>query len=158
MLAYGSTGSGALGAGSAADVDSTTLVEAVSDGWWYSLFLPDHRLVVAFMTDADLLDATGARRADGLRALLDRAPATAPECRRPTRPSTGRGPRPDPRTPVGWTTVAGPDWLAVGDAAVAFDPLASYGIAAALGEGFYAARRWPISWAVDATRCSITPG
>ena len=121
------------------DADSTTLVEAVSDGWWYSLFLPGHRLVVAFMTDADLLDRTGARRVDGLQALLDEAPATR------TRVQTV-GARPDwsqarirPAHTGRLTTVAGPDWLAVGDAAVAFDPLASYGIAAALGEGFYAA-------------------
>jgi hypothetical protein len=35
--------------------DSFTLVEAIEDGWWYSAILPDLRLVVAFMTDADLL-------------------------------------------------------------------------------------------------------
>jgi 2-polyprenyl-6-methoxyphenol hydroxylase-like FAD-dependent oxidoreductase len=34
--------------------DSFTLVEAVEDGWWYSAMLPDRRVVVAFMTDADL--------------------------------------------------------------------------------------------------------
>jgi hypothetical protein len=28
--------------------------EAVEDGWWYSLMLPDLRVVVASMTDADL--------------------------------------------------------------------------------------------------------
>ena len=135
VLAYGSSVSGPEDA----DADSTTLVEAVADGWWYSLFLPGRRLVVAFMTDADLLDSTDARRPDGLRAQLDRAPVTLSrvrDCdaeldwsRAVIRPAhTGR-----------LETVAGPDWLAVGDAAVSFDPLASYGIAAALGEGFYAA-------------------
>jgi hypothetical protein len=34
---------------------------------------------------------------------------------------------------------AGERWLAVGDAATAFDPLSSYGISSALGSGFYAA-------------------
>ncbi|MCW2811307.1 MAG: hypothetical protein JWP61_1765, partial [Friedmanniella sp.] len=33
----------------------------------------------------------------------------------------------------------GPGWLAVGDAAITFDPLASYGIGTALGAGVYAA-------------------
>ncbi|HEX6623733.1 MAG TPA: hypothetical protein VF064_08475, partial [Pyrinomonadaceae bacterium] len=37
------------------------------------------------------------------------------------------------------SAVAGEGWLAVGDAAVSHDPLASYGISAALGAGFYAA-------------------
>jgi flavin-dependent dehydrogenase len=34
---------------------------------------------------------------------------------------------------------AGTDWLAVGDAAVAYDPLSSYGVTAALGTGLHAA-------------------
>src|SRR5580765_595886 len=31
-----------------------TLVEAVESGWWYSALLPDGKLVVVYMTDADL--------------------------------------------------------------------------------------------------------
>ena len=115
------------------------MVEAVSDGWWYSLFLPGRRLVAAFMTDADLLDSTGARRADGLRALLDQAPATASRVLAADATLDWSQVRIRPAHTGRLETVAGPDWLAVGDAAVAFDPLASYGIAAALGEGFYAA-------------------
>jgi 2-polyprenyl-6-methoxyphenol hydroxylase-like FAD-dependent oxidoreductase len=42
-----------------AAVDTTTLVEAVADGWWYSARLPDGRLVCTFMTDADLLRQNG---------------------------------------------------------------------------------------------------
>ena len=145
VLAYGSTGTSSAGDRSvvvgreAARQDSTTLVEAVADGWWYSLFLPDHRLVVAFMTDADLLDSTGARRADGLRALLDRAPATRSRVQDGDADLDWSRAVIRPAHTARLETVAGPDWLAVGDAAVAFDPLASYGIAAALGEGFYAA-------------------
>jgi flavin-dependent dehydrogenase len=37
------------------------------------------------------------------------------------------------------TTVAGDGWLAAGDSAVAYDPLASHGIAMAMGSGFNAA-------------------
>jgi flavin-dependent dehydrogenase len=145
VLAYGSTGTGStrdssVGDGiDAASQDSTTLVEAVADGWWYSLLLPDHRLVVAFMTDADLLDSTGARRADGLRALLERAPATASRVQAAEASLEWSQARIRPAHTGRLEAVAGADWLAVGDAAVAFDPLASYGIAAALGEGFYAA-------------------
>ncbi len=140
VIAYGGSRSGAADDVSDADArDSTTLVEAVPDGWWYSLFLPGRRLVAAFMTDADLLDATGVRRPDGLRAQLDRAPATrsrVQDC--DAEPDWSRAVI-RPAHTARLETVAGPEWLAVGDAAVAFDPLASYGIAAALGEGFYAA-------------------
>ena len=34
--------------------------------------------------------------------------------------------------------IAGPGWLALGDAAAAYDPLSSYGIGSAMGSGFYA--------------------
>ncbi|HEY5783378.1 MAG TPA: tryptophan 7-halogenase [Microlunatus sp.] len=135
VVVYGAAGAG----GEGADADSTTLVEAVADGWWYSLFLPGHRLVVAFMTDADLLERTGARREGGLESLFDEAPATRTRVLTADAQLDWSQARIRPAHTGRLTAVAGRDWLAVGDAAVAFDPLASYGIAAALGEGFYAA-------------------
>ena len=122
-----------------AGVDSSTLVEAVSDGWWYSLSLPGDRLVVGFMTDADLLASTGARRPDGLRALLEEAPVTRKRVLAAGVDLSREQVVLRPAHTARLTSVAGPDWLAVGDAAIAFDPLASYGIAAALGEGYHAA-------------------
>ncbi len=35
--------------------------------------------------------------------------------------------------------ITGPGWLAVGDAAAAYDPLSSYGMGSAMGSGYYAA-------------------
>ena len=35
--------------------DTYTSVEACEDGWWYTAMLPDGHMVVAFMTDADVL-------------------------------------------------------------------------------------------------------
>jgi flavin-dependent dehydrogenase len=118
--------------------DSFTLVEAVASGWWYSAWLPGGKLVAAYMTDSDLVERGAARTADGWRSLLETAEHTSrrvdeADCRAPTAPRflaahTAR-----------LSTVAGEGWLAVGDAAVSHDPLASYGITAALGAGFYAA-------------------
>jgi flavin-dependent dehydrogenase len=112
-------------------VDTYTLVEAMPDGWWYSALLADGRLAVAFMTDADLLGRTdwqerlaetretrarvedhGYRRTAALRIL----PAESSRLDR----------------------IAGEGWLALGDAAAAYDPLSSHGIGSALGSGFYA--------------------
>ena len=120
------------------DSDSFTLVEAVASGWWYSARLPGGNLIAAYMTDSDLVDHAAARRADGWRALLEAAEHTA------RRVADGGGDRPTvPRVLAAHTArlsaVAGEGWLAVGDSAVAHDPLASYGISAALGGGFYAA-------------------
>lgn len=89
------------------------------------------------MTDSDLLDRA-ALRVDGWLALLHKTEYTA------QRVGTYGGgdptpPRIKPANTVRLTTVAGDGWLAVGDSAVAFDPLASHGIATAMGSGFNAA-------------------
>ena len=56
--------------------DTTTLVEAVERGWWYSAALPDGRLVAAFMTDHDLLPP-GSTNPETWLSLLDGAAHTA---------------------------------------------------------------------------------
>jgi flavin-dependent dehydrogenase len=118
--------------------DSFTLVEAVASGWWYSAWLPGGKLIAAYMTDSDLIDRTALRDADGWRALLE----TAEQTRRRVAEGDRRRPA-APRVLAAHTArlsaVAGGGWLAVGDAAISHDPLASYGISAALGAGFYAA-------------------
>ena len=113
-------------------------LEAVADGWWYSAPIPGGRRVLAFHTDADL---PAARAYCGPAALLDHlrdAPGTAEllaEC----------GFAPD--GPHGIAAAhgcaldrpAGPGWLAVGDAALACDPLSSQGLLNALYTGLAAA-------------------
>ncbi|HYP54012.1 MAG TPA: tryptophan 7-halogenase [Pyrinomonadaceae bacterium] len=122
---------------SPADEDSFTLVEAVASGWWYSARLPGGKLIAVYMTDADLLDRDAARRAGGWLALLNVAKHTARRAAETgTRPTT---PRVMPAHAGRLTSVAGEGWLAVGDAAVTHDPLASHGITMALGGGFNAA-------------------
>lgn len=119
-------------------LDSFTLVEAVADGWWYSARLPGGRVVAVYMTDGDLLERDAVRGAEGFRALLERAKHTrARVCERARELSTR--PRVFAAHTSRLSTVAGEGWLAAGDAAVAHDPLASYGITAAMGAGVYAA-------------------
>src|SRR5262249_26453424 len=105
--------------------DSCTLVEACADGWWYSALLPGRRLIAVYMTDADLLmgdrgprqalwqmrawQAMHTRRRLGAFDLQVVPRVVAAMSSRLDRPS-GRG------------------WLAVGDAAMAFDPLSSQGL------------------------------
>jgi flavin-dependent dehydrogenase len=121
-----------------ANEDSFTLVEAVKSGWWYSAWLPGEKLIAVYMTDGDLLDRAAARTAGGWLALLGEAEHTA------RRAADGGGVRPTPPRVLPahtsrLTKVAGAGWLAVGDAAVAHDPLASHGITMALGAGLHAA-------------------
>ncbi len=117
--------------GEEGDHNSATLVEAVADGWWYTTPVPRHRRVVAFLTDADLLPNRAARTTHD----WDRRLAAAPNVRAEL--STGRW-RLHERPSILDAGVAhldqpaGRGWVAVGDAAVSFDPLSSQGILTAL--------------------------
>jgi flavin-dependent dehydrogenase len=120
------------------DENSLTVVEAVREGWWYSALIPDGKLVVAYMSDGDLASTKTARRADGWRALLkqthhtrDRVEAHGYEIL--------AGPRMVCANSSHLTRMTGESWLAVGDAASAFDPLSSQGILAALETAISAA-------------------
>ena len=119
----------------AGDLDTRTLLEATADGWWYTALVPGARRVVAFLTDADLV-APGLRSRDGfLRALsatehLDVRVAADPLL----------GPRTVPAHGAWLEPAAGAGWLAVGDAALALDPLSSQGLLTALFTGLTAGR------------------
>jgi flavin-dependent dehydrogenase len=116
--------------------DHCTLVEARRDGWWYSALLPTGRTVAAWMTDADFVP----RRRDELRGYwlrqLRLAPCTASRMRRLQLSG-------EPRIVAATTSrldhLIGPDWLAMGDAAAAVDPLSGQGVSYALEAGDRAA-------------------
>jgi flavin-dependent dehydrogenase len=130
-----------------------TLIEAVEDGWWYSVPLPGAPtssreepprtatpprakparvgdpgagdpgagMVFAYMTDSDLWLET-ARKWD---ELLELAPLTFERA--------GSRPIPPPSQIVSAASVVrcpvtGPGWMAIGDAALAFDPLSGQGV------------------------------
>jgi flavin-dependent dehydrogenase len=113
----------------------TTLVEAVENGWWYSASLPDSRLVVAFMTDADVFARGGRHSASKWLEQLSRTVHTRARAEggalvsRPliVQANSSRLDR-----------VHGDNWLAVGDAAIAFDPISGQGVYRALESGMRA--------------------
>lgn len=119
------------------DEDTSTLVEATTDGWWYSAPLPDGKLIAAYLTDGDLLDHDRQRGADSWRARLEAAPYSGRRVREGGY-AVMAAPRVVPAHTTRLAAVAGVRWLAVGDAAAAHDPLSSYGITAALGAGYHA--------------------
>lgn len=120
-----------------ADVrDATLLIEAVAGGWWYATLLPDERLLAAFMTDPPIcptgaynLASVWSVQMEGTRHIRARA--------------AGFRLSGDVRAKFAGTSVcepvAGRRWIAVGDAACAFDPLSSMGISKALQSGIAAA-------------------
>jgi flavin-dependent dehydrogenase len=113
-----------------------TLIEGAGEGWWYSAPLPDGRLVVACMTDADVAARLGLRETAGWLALACAAPQTG---RRIASRRAEGAPRLASANTSRLSSVVGVSWLAVGDAAVSFDPLSSQGIVTALECGIDAA-------------------
>ena len=116
------------------DLDGFSLVEAVADGWWYSAMLPDHSTVIAFHTDADLPAARLSLGFDGFLNLLTKTHWTAAAAA-----STGQVKCAVWRVSARGQWLANPcgnDWCAIGDAAIAFDPLSSQGLFNALYTGF----------------------
>lgn len=114
----------------------TLLIEACKDGWWYSTPLADGRVVAAYMTDADIVTRSPGRPLTFWSQRLDASHHT--KARTAAFKITGElSIRP------AWSqtlsAVAGTSWLAVGDAALSFDPLSSAGIVKGLKWGISAA-------------------
>jgi flavin-dependent dehydrogenase len=116
--------------------DGFTIVEAMENGWWYSAFVPDGRIAVAFMTDADIVREQRLNDPERWLAAL--------QATRYTRERTNGAALREPlhvRSAASAILdhVCGDGWLAIGDAASAWDPLSSSGIHKALGNAIDAA-------------------
>jgi len=136
--------------------DTRSTVETVETGWWYSAPIGTERRIVMLVTDDDLLPKEADRHAWWLGELA-----------RTTRLPHGfreigfrkDGLRED-HVPGGLVlrsarsqhldAMCGMNWLAVGDAAMAFDPLSSQGIVKAFDHAFRAASSIAAHFAGDA--------
>ena len=115
--------------------EATTLVESCEAGWWYSAPLPRGRLLVALMSDSDVVHELGLAQPAAWHALLSAQPLTAAR-------THGAAPQALQTWPAMTTMMEpflGERWIAVGDAAVSHDPLSASGIPRALEAGIQAA-------------------
>jgi len=119
------------------DVDGVTRVASAPEGWWYSARVGARRRVVAFLTDADLLDPVLRSPAGFAAALVATGDRLLPRPRGAA--DIAFGPAAAPAHSARLAPVSGDGWLAVGDAAVALDPLSSQGILNALVTGLLGA-------------------
>lgn len=115
-----------------------TYVEAVEDGWWYTAPVPKQHRILAFYTDADLPTARVVSKRDRLlerAAIVKELSALLDDVRFV----------PDARSSITAAhsamlePAASKGWIAVGDAAISFDPLSSQGLFNALFTGLTAA-------------------
>jgi flavin-dependent dehydrogenase len=112
--------------------DHATLVEGCESGWWYSSVIPGGRLVLAWMSDSDIIHRSSSSRLGPWLAQLRAAPSTiarAQEAETAERISIW------PARSHCLDYPSGPRWVAVGDAASSWDPLSSVGIVKALRTG-----------------------
>lgn len=134
------------GHGTPVPLPGATLVEAGPQGWWYSADLPGGGCVIAWHTDSDLPGAKACHDAQGLIALARETQLISQRCGPEALAAAAASHPPGPAlhvTPAHsqWARqAAGTDWLAVGDAALAFDPLASQGLMNCLHTGLHAAQ------------------
>ena len=116
--------------------DQRTLIEATAGGWWYSALLPGDQQVNVYMTDADTIDCGRNDLVSFLRRELRHAPFTRERCSGLTDIAYVA---PFAAMTYNHAQVHGRNWLLVGDAAMAWDPLSGQGICKALESGMHAA-------------------
>lgn len=118
-------------------VTRQVLIEAVPEGWWYAALLPDQRLVSMMVTDKPTLgrlrgEPGGHAKALRATSFIGRALAdlslTEP-CELVWPIESGR-----------LTRAHGEGWIAIGDAACSYDPIATQGIHKALHDGLAVGR------------------
>lgn len=120
------------------DGDGFTLVEAAESGWWYSAFVPGGRIAVAFMSDVDIIREQRMNDRERWLAALHATRHTRERAGAATATLTGAlHVRSAASAILG--RIGGEDWLAIGDAASAWDPLSSSGIHKALQNAIDAA-------------------
>jgi flavin-dependent dehydrogenase len=128
---------GILSPKSATVSEPAMMLEATQNGWWYEVPLPDGRSLAAYMTDKDIFAGSYLTPTSYWTTMLSKTAHIATRLSgfklignvRIRDASTSR-----------LDKAAGVGWVAVGDAASAYDPLAGNGIIKALESGINAAQ------------------
>jgi flavin-dependent dehydrogenase len=126
---------GIIGQATPATEERSIWIEASEIGWWYSAALRPHKLMLVFMTDSDLFDSSILGRYAGWNKYL----RSSMTCERVHRQQSHELHVRSARTQR-LDVINGDAWLAVGDAAMSFDPLSSEGISKGVEWGRKAAR------------------
>ncbi|MBV8252288.1 MAG: lysine-epsilon-oxidase maturase LodB [Chitinophaga sp.] len=112
------------------------LLETTPEGWWYYASLPGNRLAVTFFTDSDLIKKHQWHHPDNWNRLLAATKHLVPLIHGSH--AYGR-----PWVKNAFTqftdTASIPNFLAVGDAALSFDPISSMGLGFAISSACHAA-------------------
>lgn len=113
-------------------IESVLTLEAVENGWWYIVPLPTGKVIAVFMTDRDVF-VKSHLNPTAYWLTMTRQSATLSQLVQ--RYHLENGVTIKNASTFCLDKMAGPGWLAIGDAACAFDPLAGNGILKALESG-----------------------
>jgi len=108
------------------DENKMSTISASEQGWWYSAPLPQNKRVFAFQTDSDLVDRTAFKQAEHFLALAACNPAISRILNGREGTLVYHGTVAANSTRL--TEVVGQQWVALGDAAISFDPLSAQGM------------------------------
>ncbi len=121
---------------SSAPQDSFTHIEAAENGWWYSTLVPEEKMLVTFISDADIIKTTTADKLTGWEKQLQKTKETSALI------SANKAEEElyvFPALTQYSSRIYGEDWLSVGDACYTMDPLSGQGILKAMRSGAFAA-------------------
>lgn len=108
------------------EISTLSTISASQSGWWYSAPLPNNKRIMAFQTDSDLIEHTQLKTKEAfidlaqnnlqMKAILDKGKNSIQFNGIVAANSTRL------------KQVTGQQWVALGDAAISFDPLSSQGM------------------------------
>ncbi|WP_167455918.1 NAD(P)/FAD-dependent oxidoreductase [Tenacibaculum singaporense] len=110
------------------NTQENTMSTIVADelGWWYSAVLPDNKRVIAFQTDADLVDRNTFKHVNTFLSFAKEHKLIQPLIDRNETFINFHGTVSANSTRL--EQVTGKQWVPLGDAAMSFDPLSSQGM------------------------------
>lgn len=118
-------------------ISSLTRIETVKNGWWYGAKLPNNEMLIALYTDATTMKRDVLHRKDAWMQTLNSTLSIkvgVQESQAIDKNLTGFHAH-----SFCLDSIIGNNWLAIGDAASAYDPITSRGIYKSLTDGHYAA-------------------
>lgn len=124
----------------ASDVDRCTRICADDNGWWYSVRVPSGQRVLAFHLEAQDRELGALRTASALLEKARRQPLLAEVLPAHVEVPVHARPAGSGRLAFEALGAQAPGFYAVGDAAIAFDPIASQGLFHALASAESVAR------------------
>lgn len=118
-------------------ISSLTRIEAVENGWWYGAKLPNDEMLIAFYTDQETLKQTKLHQVDYWMKALNTTVSIKDGVQETL--AIDKNIKGFLAPSFCLDKITGSNWLALGDAASAYDPITSRGIYKSLTDGGYAA-------------------